>query len=194
LFETIIDIANNPDIKNLIEQNKLNDLVNDFDYNFRSVYNKILFKNPMLFGSLILNKPSISYEYLTKCYNDGIKISDIIGYYKTQEIIDSLEDIDKDFLDDINTIINNNKELSNKIETLKEMNSDYGSDSKGNNTIICAILMLILIPTALSSAFYKILRDIFGFIPSLFLIFTRKHFVRKLIAVSCVVLRISLGC
>jgi len=194
LFETIIDIVNNPNIMNMVGSRKFNDLVYDFDYNFRGVYSKILFKNPKLFRSLIFTKPSISYEYLTKCYNYGIKITDIIGDYKAQKIIESVKGINQDFLNDINNIINNDKELSNKIKILKEMNKDYESDSKGNNTIICAILMLILIPAALLSAFYNILKNIYRFIPSLYLRFTRKHFVRSMIVISCIVLMIFLGC
>ena len=185
---------NNPYIKNLVRQSKIDDLIYDSDHNFRSVYTKILFKDPKLFRSLIFTKPSTSYEYLTKCYNDGIKVTDIIGDNKAQEIIESVEIISQDFFEDINNIIKNDEELSNKIKILKEMNKDYGSDSKGNNTLICVILILILIPTSLTCTFYSILKNLFRFIPSLYLRFSRKYYVRTMIVVSCVALIILLGC
>ena len=51
LFQTIIDLINNPDINNLLEQSA-NDLFKvDID---RSVYRKLFLRNPILFCSTVL--------------------------------------------------------------------------------------------------------------------------------------------
>ncbi|KYK22917.1 hypothetical protein AYK21_03405 [Thermoplasmatales archaeon SG8-52-2] len=144
LFQTIIDIANNPDVKKFLENYK-NDLLKvDID---RSVYRKILFENPRLFRSLIFTKPSISQEYLYKCYNNGNEITNILGEDKALDMMNSIEVTNSDLFDEFNIIIMNDGELSGRLETLKEMNEEKNSYTPfwENYPIICSIMASIII-------------------------------------------------
>ena len=58
MFQTIIDIANNPEIKDLLEQTKYELIQIN---NNRDIYPKILFKNPRLFRYLIVTKSRLTY-------------------------------------------------------------------------------------------------------------------------------------
>jgi len=147
LFQTIIDIANNPEVKNLLGKYS-NDLFKvDID---RSVYRKLFLRNQRLFRSLILTKPSLSVEYLDKCYNNGVEITDILGEDKVLEIIENVEVTDTKLFDEFKNIITKDEELSNRLETLKEMNSDLKSVSPfEDHPIICSILFLIYDPVSL---------------------------------------------
>ena len=66
LFQTIIDIANNKDLKNLIDIEKNNGFFLDFDYKFKNIYRKILFNNPGLYiarYSLLFIAQNSDYEF-----------------------------------------------------------------------------------------------------------------------------------
>ncbi len=134
LFQTIIDIVNNPNVKNLLEQYKYELFKVDID---RSVYRKIFFKNPRLFSSLIFTKPSLSIEYLEKCYTRGIEITSIIGEDKALEMIESIRIINLKVFDELSNIFTRNEELSKRISAFQVLNKDG---------LICNILMLIAYP------------------------------------------------
>lgn len=121
LFQTIIDIADNPDVKNLIEQYENNLFRVNVD---RSIYLKILFRDPILFFNVLLTKPTKTHEYLNKCYKMGIEITNIIGEDKTLEIIESVEVTDTVLFDELNKIIIKDETLSDKLTTLKKMNKE----------------------------------------------------------------------
>jgi hypothetical protein len=134
LFQTIIDIAYNPDIQSLLDQSN-NDLYRaKID---KSIYRDLLFSNPRFLFSVFLIKPSMTIKYLDNCYNKGIEITRILGEERVLNIIESIEIEDKEVLDEVKRIITNNKELSSKISFLSELN-DY--------SIICFILLLLMIP------------------------------------------------
>jgi len=164
LFQTIIDIANNPDVKELLEQYDNNLFKVDID---RSVSRKIFFKNPRMFRSLIFTKPSLTYEYLDKTYNNGIKITSIIGEDKALELIESIEISDTVVFDEFDNIIFKDEELSNRLTTLKKINEEQNSD--WNYPIICSIIYFLLIPFEILYYLINIFGD-FYFI-SLFLAF-----------------------
>ena len=160
LFQTIIDIANNPDVKNLLEQYE-NDLFRvDVD---RSVYRKILLRNPKLFFNTLFTKPSMSVEYIDKCYNRGIQITNIIGEDKSLEMIESIDIKDTEVIDKLNYIIKNDNELSDKITMLKETNKELKLDSPLKfHPILCAFLILIFIPLLILMLPFAILGVILG--------------------------------
>ena len=135
LFQTAIDIANNPEFKNLIKQQK-NNLWIDID---RSVYHKILLRNPRLFFNMIFTKQSISSDYLDKCYNMGIEISKIIREDKIFDIMKSNKVADSELFNKISDIVKNDEVLNNKIETLKIIPS----------ALLCMIGIIILYPLIL---------------------------------------------
>jgi len=166
LFQTIIDIANNPDVKKLLEQYDDDLFKVDLD---RGIYRKILFRNPRLFLNMIFTKPSLSIEYLNDYYDNGIMITNTLGEDKVLEIIENVEITDIKFFDEFNNIITRDEELSNRLETLKEMNKDIKLDWPFIGIqIICITLLIIiisvLIPITILMVFLTILDSIFGYI------------------------------
>jgi len=147
LFKTIIDISNNPDVKELLEQYNHNLFTSDYDY--KSVYRELLLKKPRLLYSMIFTRPSITCEYLDKCYNKGIEITNILGEDEVIETIENVEVTDRKLFDNLNNIIINDEELSSRLETLKEMNKDIKLDNPWDFPVICAILILIYFPLVL---------------------------------------------
>ena len=58
LFHTIIDIVNNPDVKNLLEQYNHEILSSDYDY--KGVFSQLLIKKPrLLFVMLFSDSPML---------------------------------------------------------------------------------------------------------------------------------------
>ena len=144
LFQTVIDIANDPDVKNLLEQNENNIFKVNID---RSIYRKILFKNPILFFSLFITKPTDINRYLNKCYKMGNKIINIIGEDKTLKIIESVEVTDTAIFDELENIIRNNEVLSSKLTTLKELNKELDIATPTlDGPIMFIFLMILLVP------------------------------------------------
>ena len=142
LFQTIIDIANNPDVKNLLEHYKFDLFKVDID---RSVYRKLFFRNPRLMVNMLFTKPTMSVEYLNECYNNSVEIIDNIGEDKALEVIETLNTKDKRFSVELNNVISNDKELSDRISTLKEMNKHLKTDKPFPGVLIlCAISMILL--------------------------------------------------
>lgn len=146
LFQTIIDILNNPEVKNLLEQYKFDFFKVDID---RNVYRKLLIRDPRLMFNTLFTKSSLSVEYLDKCYNNGIEITNILGEDKVLEIIENVEITDTKLFDEINDIILKDEELSNRLVILNEMNKDIDPDTPWEYPVICAILLLIYFPLIL---------------------------------------------
>lgn len=152
LFQTIIDIVNNPDIKELLEQHN-SDLLN-VDIN-RNIYCKILFRDPRLFFNILFTRPSMMFNYLDKCYNNGIEIINILGEDKALEIMESMEFTDTRVLNELNNIIMNNEELFERITILEKLNDKTYPDLPfGFNPIICAVLYVITFVACLGEAFF----------------------------------------
>ena len=133
LFETIINIANNPNFKDLLEENEHN--IISCDFNNKYVFRQLLFKNPELLWSMVLIKPKMTTEYLNNIYNQGIELVDIFGEEKALEIMNSVELTNPELLDDLNNIITNDEELSDRISTLIDLNNETNP--------ICKILFII---------------------------------------------------
>ena len=141
LFQTLIDIANNPDVKELLKGNYE---VITSDYEFKSVFRQILFKKPMLFFSMLFTRPKLTHKYLDTSYNRGCEITNVIGEDKTLDIIESIGITNPKILDDLNNIIMINEELSNKIIVIVEMNKVLKPDAPFEDyPLICGILLLI---------------------------------------------------
>lgn len=180
LFQTIIDIANNQEVENLFEQEKNNGLFLDFNYNFRSVYRKLLFKDPNLLRSLIFTKPTINHEYLNFAYKQGCELIDIFGEDKDLEIIESITLTNPNFSSKLSNIIKNNEEINEKIEEIKAINKQLNPTLPFEGyPIICVILLVLLFTVSipLASFFGLILllssHPLFGpIIAGLFLMFS----------------------
>lgn len=147
LFQTVIDIGNNPAVQKLLKQVHNEIIVSDFDY--KSVFHKLLLRNPRVLTSMLFTKPKLTTEYLNFMYSNGKKMIDIIGEEKAIEIINSMKLANHKTFDDLNSIIMNDTELSNRIKTLAEMNNGLKSDSPFQDyPIICGILDAIFTPLA----------------------------------------------
>ena len=144
LFQTIIDISNNPDVKNLLEQYKYDLIEVDID---RSDYRKLFLRNPRLIFNILFTKPSMSVEYLNKYYNNGVEITNILGEDKALEIIENVKVTDTKLFDELNNIISKNEELTGRLETIKEMNKEINLYTQfwENYPIICSILGIMLL-------------------------------------------------
>ncbi len=121
LFETIVAIANNPDVQNLFEEYKNN--IN-LEYNNRYIFRQLLFKNPELLCSMVFTKTKTTTPYLDKSYDQGIELIDIYGEEKTLEILDSVKLKNPEILDDLNNIVMNDKELYDRISKLSFLNNE----------------------------------------------------------------------
>jgi len=145
LFETIIEIANNPDIKKLSSQYNQNLFTCDFDN--KGVLKQLFFKNFQLLFSILFKKPSLTYDYLESIYNKGTELAGLFTEDDVAEMIESLSVTNPEVLVKSNNIIRNDEVLSKKISTLKEMNKDIKPNQLlWNFTIICTILAIIIIP------------------------------------------------
>jgi hypothetical protein len=170
LFQTIIDISNNPEVNNLFEENKNKDRIFNCDYNFENVYPKLIFRNPRLIFSLLFSKPSMTFEYLNLVYNQGCELITIIGEEEALDIIYSVEIRNPEFFNDLNTIILNDEELSNRISKLREMNRELKTDSPFQyDPTICAIIDIVFIPRLIViGAIILMLSPIYDLFPLLY--------------------------
>jgi len=156
LFQTIIDIINNPEVKILFETTKNDGECICYDYDIRSVFQKILFKKPILIFSIIFSKPSITHSYLDTNYERGCDLTYILGKENVNLIVESIKITNTEFFNDLNNIILNNEELYDKIYTLTEINAP-----NENSSIICSILNILLLG-------YLIRAGLVGFIGKMF--------------------------
>ena len=178
LFQTIIDISNNPDVRDLVEQVKNNDKVFKCDYNFVNVYLKLLLRNPRELFSMLFTKPSMTYEYLDLIYTKGFELLNVIGENEALEIIDSVESTNPDFFNEFNYIVMNDEELSYRISILNEMNEELNTNPPLKiYPIICAILLISTIPLIIIMNILDVLSIIFHFIPILSNMFDTWSFI-----------------
>jgi hypothetical protein len=121
LFETFVEIANNEDVRDLINHN---------------------YQNPFPF---MRNANNLSVEHLDLLYNRGIKLIDRLGEDKVAEIMETTS-INKPFYsDELDTIVMGNDELRERINTLNEMNAKSVTPN-WELPIICGILFIMIMP------------------------------------------------
>jgi hypothetical protein len=144
LFQTLIAISNNPDVKDLLKQN--NQRLFTFDHNYKDIFLQLLFKKPRLLKSMLFTKPKMTYEYLDKSYNNGVELINILGEEESLKILESIKITNPDLLNELNNIIKNNKELSNRMSTLEIMNNEIKPDAPLElYPVFCFILFAILL-------------------------------------------------
>ena len=142
LFQTIINIANNPDVKDLFNQDENKAGFISLDYNFRNVNLKLLIRNPRLLFSMLFTKPSITPGYIECMYNKGCKIVNIIAEDEAKKVTESVTVNNPKFFDELNNIITNDEEIFERIATLKEMNKELKPNSPVSDyDLICNILL-----------------------------------------------------
>jgi hypothetical protein len=158
LFETIVAIANNPEVRELFEEYSNN--IYDLDYNYKGIFLQILFNNPKLLFSKLFTKPKITKEYLNSAFNEGCDIVNIIGEDKTLKMIKSVKLSNPDIVNDLHNILLNDKELSNRISTLAELNEELKPNKPFEDIpFICVILIFLFIRYVLRVEFVNIIID-----------------------------------
>jgi len=159
LFQTIFDIAKNPDVKDLLENNY--DL---FTYNldYKSAFRQIFFKNPLLFLPMLFSRPKLTDDYLDSIYKTGLFMINSLGEDKAIEIRDSILQSNSELFDEVHKIIIKDEYLSDRISTLAEMNIEINSSNPIVwNIIICLFLIALLIPSYWAGIFFYILAEIY---------------------------------
>ena len=195
LFQTIIDIANKPKVKELLEQYNY-DIIKS-DLKGKSLFLKLLFKKPKLFFDIFFTKPSITHEYLDKCYNNGIEIVNIIGEDKVLEMRESIKFTNTEVLDKLDNIIKNDEELSGRIAALNEMNEEYESYLPWEFPIICTIVEILFLPIgtlflfSLMFVFWNFIKPIF---PELIPVFALIALILFIPYIILEVIGLVLGC
>jgi len=172
LFLTIIDIADNPDVKELLGQYEYNLFNINVD---RKVYRNIFLRNPRLLFNLLLSKSFITKENLDNYYNLGIEITKILGEEKVLKIIESVEVSNSKIFNKLNSLIINNEEISGRLAILEVMNKKIKPDTPWiDNPIICVFLMMFFLTSLLKAAFLEffgeIVYPILGKITNLFIL------------------------
>ena len=167
LFQTIVEISNNPEVKEFLNENKLNIITNYYDC--KNEVKKISSQNPKLLKSILFTKPKTTYEYLETNYNNGLNIIDILGEEESFDIVESVKIVNTDLFNDLKNIISNDEKLSNRISVLEEMNNNLMSKPDfSDHPIICRILGILFLPVVISVALAM-------FIKHFFFNFIRRH-------------------
>jgi hypothetical protein len=166
LFQTFIDVVNNPSVEKLLEQSReelKNKIIYDIDGN--RIIKKILLEKPGMLFTMLFTKPSISYNYLNKLYNQGIELVNILGEDEVLEIAESINFNNEEFVQDLNLIIKNDEILSKKVLTLEEMNVFKSDAQSWSFPIICTILLFNWLSIAITSLVIQTILIILQFIP-----------------------------
>jgi len=145
LFQTLIEISNNPEVKEFIKQN--NQRIFTSDYNYKSVFSQLLFKKPKLLKSMLFTKPEIRFEYLETSYVKGVELFNILDKEESLEMVDSISFSNPKLFAEFNNIIFSDKELFSRIFILGEINDNvqYNLDFGVSQDIICLILFFCLL-------------------------------------------------
>jgi len=174
LIQTLIDIINNPDVKEILEQSDI-ELI-DRNINLREIFLKLLYGCPRVLISTLFTIPRFSTEYLDFVYNNGCEIVKIIGEEDALTIIESVKFKNPETFENINDVIEDNSELYEKIFTLSSINNDLKLDSPyPKRPIICATLTIIFVPLLIiGEIFFELFRnfnDLFPLLEEFFLLF-----------------------
>ena len=130
LFETLVEISNNEDVKDLINSNNQNLFPTNPNHRLLMPFRRNT------------NKMSLSVEKLDLLYNIGLKLIDRLGEDKFAEIMETVS-IDKpDFADELDKIIMGDSELAERISTLNKMNGEEITDFE-EYPVICSIIGVI---------------------------------------------------
>ena len=145
LFQTIIEISNHQEVRDLIEQYNQN----LFTSNHIDAFPRLLLKESRLPFRIPFTKPSSSYEFLDKCYNSGIELINIFSEDKVLKIVETAELYNPEVLEEINSIVVEDEILSEKISLLREINTN---PIWPNTPLICKILLIIILPLYILAA------------------------------------------
>jgi len=163
LFQTLIDISNNPEVKQFMDEHK-HILIprNNNNYDCKNTIQKIYMQNPRLLKSILFTRPKMTSEYLETNYNKSLEIVDILGKEESLKLVNSVK-TNKDLIYELKNIIANDEDLSNRVSVLKEMNNNVKSNMDFSDfPVICGILFIlafITIPILFSNEIFHRLNE-----------------------------------
>ncbi len=144
IFETIIEMANNPDFNEFAINNKQNLFQSSIEY--KDIFTQLLKQKLIYLNRFTIYKTALSVEYLHVIYEYGCNIIKILGEEKTSELIASIEFTNNRVFEELNNIVENDEELNNNINNLKKSNVEILSITGFSDTpVICGILLIIII-------------------------------------------------
>ena len=125
LFQTIVEISENPEIKDIIKSN---------------------YKPQRTILPFRRNNADLKVEHLELLYKIGLKIMDRLGEEQVKDLMENLESEKPEFADDLESVVMGNDELRERIYTLNKMNSGelYTTDFE-DTPIICLIAVVLLL-------------------------------------------------
>jgi hypothetical protein len=193
LFQTIIDIANNPDVNELLnqieDQWKNGNCYMSWDFNSKSVFQKLLFNKPNLLYSILFTESSLTHQYLKSSYNRGCKVTNILGEENVIEIVESAEITNPEIYDELNNIIMNDEELYDKITMLAEMNEELDSNLPFKNySRICKILLILFYVYLIRCGIVSFFSRFFEGLPIISVIFDLLWFKNWVFAGVCMLI------
>lgn len=179
LIQTLLDILNVEDVKEIFEQSHTKFI--DSSFNLRFVFQKLLCRCPRVLFSTFFTKPRLTNDYLDFIYHNGCEIIKIIGEKDALKITESIKFERPETIKKIKNKINENPEINAKILTLKKMNKNSKTDLPyPKHPIICATLTIIFVPLLIASMFFfKLFRnsnDLFPLLEEFFLLFFELSF------------------
>lgn len=194
LFQTIVDIANNPDVKDLLDLYE-DDLLNvDID---RSVYCEIFFRKPRLLFDLLFTKPSMTTDYLDSMYNQGCQIINTIGEDEAIEVFKQVTITNHEIFGDINNIVMIDNELSEKITIIKETNREskfYKQFYCEPLPIYCYVLFILALPLIITGEIIIPLMDRIEYRSLLWYLLLPIYFFTDLGIALCIYLMVVVNC
>ena len=157
LFQTIVDISNNPEVKKFLNDHKKDLFSKDNNkYDFKNMIQKICSQNPKLLKSILFTKPEMTIEYLEKNYNKGLEMFDILGKEESSKIVESVKIINPEIFNELKNIILDVEELSNRILVLEKININLKPKFEfGKSLDICFILFIYFIPSFITEVFFE---------------------------------------
>ena len=156
LFQTIIDISNNPEVNQFLNEHKHSFIPKkNNNYDYKNAIQKIRLENPKLLNSILFTKPKMTFEYFEKNYNKGLEIEKILGKEESEKMIESFNITNSELLNELKNIILDDKQLSNQITILEEMNNIVKSNLDfWTFPIICGIIHIILLPAIIDAGLW----------------------------------------
>ena len=164
LFETIVDVVNNPEVKQLVKDNEYQIRIKDGNY--QNIIRKILFRSPALLSSIFILRQGITIDSLNKLYDIGLKLYKVLDEDELLQLKNSIEvksQCDCGEIDDI--------ELQYKFA---QFENDLICDIIGS--IITVYAVSILVPFELIIEIFQDIPFIYDMLINLYLVTIRVPF------------------
>ena len=175
LFDTIINIANKPEINELLNQIvqewKNGNSYITWDFDSKVIFKNLILKKPKLLVSLLFTEPSVTHDYLESSYIKGCEITSALGEKNVIDTVDSVEITNPEILDELNNLVINDEELSARITTLEQLNENSESVPFRNYTTICKVLLILYYVYLIRCAVVSLFSKFFEALPIISVIF-----------------------